>query len=655
MAVEINQIISHYKILQELGRGGMGEVYLAEDTTLSRKVALKFLSQSYAEIPEFKTRFKREAETAASIRHPNIIVIHEIGEFKNRPYFVMEYIDGETLGNLIARKELQMPEVIDILIQFGDGLRKAHQQGVIHRDIKPSNILIDRDGFVKIVDFGLAKLQDASNITAEGTRMGTIPYMSPEQDLGQELDQCSDIFSLGVVLYEMITRQLPFRGDTSQAVSYARLYTEPEPLARYKRGISDDMQRIVDKALDKDRDTRYQNVDSILADLKKARKLSASVTMQPTILIPQKSYPPKPATHPRRKLWPALSAIFILLLVGLGAYLYFQFLQEQLDNKPGPPKDVSIAISSKPAGATVFMNNISLGVTPLRARAKPGAAVLLRLQKAGYVTLDTTVSFAAGKEMNLAVALKPIPPAVISQTPAVETKATETQRTPKEPAVKTPQTGALQIVSEPAGAEILLNGQSFGTTPRTLRDLQERDYSLVLRKTGYQEYSLAASVEASKTKRVTASLIVLTGRLIVSLKPSGAIYVDGALKKDNVAAPYEISLPIGAHRVKMESPGLGVLEKSVMIEAGGQKALTVDFTKQAALIVTAFDENNIAVRGEIFIDGQPSEYETPRKLKLRVGRHLISVRREGFSGAEQAIDVEENIEKSLKLVLKRNN
>jgi len=299
----IDRIVSHYKILRELGRGAMGEVYLAEDTDLPRLAALKFLSTSLASQPDFQARFKHEAWAVASINHPNIITIYEVGEFENRPYFVMEYVEGESLADFMARKELQTNEILDMTIQICEGLAKAHQKGILHRDIKPSNILIDVDGRVKIIDFGLAKLQDGTKITATGMMMGTIAYMSPEQARGEEPDQRSDIFSLGVVLYEMIACQRPFMSEFVEAVLYQIINIEPEPLARYKRDVSAGMQCIIDKALDKDRETRYQNADSLLADLKRERK-NFSPPLAPTMTIPparaEEEKQPIPATAPPR-------------------------------------------------------------------------------------------------------------------------------------------------------------------------------------------------------------------------------------------------------------------------------------------------------------------------------------------------------------------
>ena len=275
----IDDVISHYKILEKLGEGGMGEVYLAQDTKLDRKVALKFLPVQLASDGELKERFKREAQSAAALNHPNIITVYEVSEYENRPFIAMEYVEGESLKDLIARKELPIGEVLDVALQVSDGLAVAHQAGIVHRDIKPQNILMGKDGRVRICDFGLAKAKRDITLTQAGSTLGTIAYMSPEQAKGIEVDHRSDIFSFGVVLYEMITEHLPFTGDHEAAVIYSVVNETPEPLARYKSEVPEELQKIVEKAMEKDRRVRYQHVDDVSADLRKLKaELDTGVT-----------------------------------------------------------------------------------------------------------------------------------------------------------------------------------------------------------------------------------------------------------------------------------------------------------------------------------------------------------------------------------------
>jgi len=268
----IRKTISHYKILEKIGEGGMGVVYRAQDTKLDRIVALKFLPKHLLCDEEAKARFVHEAKAASALDHPNIGTIYEIDEAEGECFISMVYIKGQSLKDLIRDKKLSLEEILRIAIQISEGLHNAHKKGITHRDIKSDNIMLTPEGIVKIMDFGLAKLKGAPKLTRAGTTTGTMQYMSPEQAQGMEVDQRSDIFSFGVVLYEMITGQLPFKGEHEAAIIYSILNETPEPLARYKSNVPEGLQRIVNKALKKDLGTRYQSAADMTADLKGLQK-----------------------------------------------------------------------------------------------------------------------------------------------------------------------------------------------------------------------------------------------------------------------------------------------------------------------------------------------------------------------------------------------
>jgi len=217
-------MVSHYRIVEKIGAGGMGEVYLAEDTKLNRKVALKFLPPHLCQDDDCRKRFTREAQAAAGLDHPNIIHVYEVSEFKGRPFFSMQIVEGQSLRDVIAGRDLPIERILQIALQICEGLQAAHDKGIIHRDIKPSNILIDGHGRVRIVDFGLAAIGGSEHLTKTGSTLGTIGYMSPEQVRGQEVDHRSDLFSLGVVLYELIAKLNPFKRD-SEAATLAAVST----------------------------------------------------------------------------------------------------------------------------------------------------------------------------------------------------------------------------------------------------------------------------------------------------------------------------------------------------------------------------------------------------------------------------------------------
>jgi TolB-like protein/Tfp pilus assembly protein PilF len=259
-------IAGKYRIVEEIGRGGMGVVYKAEDLKLKRCVALKFLPPHLMDSPELKERFLIEAQAAAALSHPNICVIHEVGESEDRPYIAMECVEGETLRDRVKKGPLKPEDALDIAIQVAAGLGEAHSKGIIHRDIKSANIMVTAKGQAKVMDFGLAKLRGGSSLTKSQTTLGTVAYMSPEQARGDDLDGRTDIWSLGVVLYEMLARILPFRGDHDQTVIYSILHREPESLAKASPGTAPELAQIVGRALVKNPADRYQTMEELRED-----------------------------------------------------------------------------------------------------------------------------------------------------------------------------------------------------------------------------------------------------------------------------------------------------------------------------------------------------------------------------------------------------
>jgi serine/threonine protein kinase len=254
--------------VEKLGEGGMGVVYKAEDTRLKRTVALKFLPTEFTRDPEAKERFIREAQAASALEHTNICTIYEIDETEDgRLFIVMACYEGNTLKEHLFDSPLPVDQMIDIAAQIAEGLRKAHGHGTIHRDIKSANILLTQDGVVKVLDFGLAKLAGQTRLTKASTTIGTVSHMSPEQCRGEEVDHRTDIWSLGVVLYEMLTGHLPFRGDYDQAVIYSILNEKPKRVSELEIGLSKDLEQIVHKTIAKNKEKRYQNLDELLAEL----------------------------------------------------------------------------------------------------------------------------------------------------------------------------------------------------------------------------------------------------------------------------------------------------------------------------------------------------------------------------------------------------
>jgi len=282
----IGQIISHYKITEKLGEGGMGVVYKAHDARLDRTVALKFLpSHIYVGDVE-RERFLQEARAAAALNHPNACTIHDIGEHDSLPFIVMEYVDGETLRHKIRQELPSLKDVVEYAVQIAEALKAAHEKEIVHRDIKSENIMITPRGQIKVMDFGLAKLKGSVKLTKTSSTIGTLAYMAPEQIQGQEVDARSDIFTFGVVLFEMVTGQMPFGGEYDSAMMYAILNEEPQSPVAIRPDIPEKLSDVISKALEKDPDLRYQVVKGMLADLKRLKRDSGRVLRTAVVEVP---------------------------------------------------------------------------------------------------------------------------------------------------------------------------------------------------------------------------------------------------------------------------------------------------------------------------------------------------------------------------------
>jgi len=326
----IGQTISHYKIIEKLGEGGMGVVYKAEDTKLKRTVALKFLPKGLEAHEPERARFLQEAQAASALNHPNICTIHDLQDYEGQQFIVMEYVDGKTLRQMVPIQKIQ--DGITFAIQIGEALQESHSKGIVHRDVKPENIMVNSKNQINVMDFDLAKLKGSLKLTRMSSTVGTLAYMAPEQIQGGEVDARSDIFSFGVVLHEMLTGHLPFRGEHEAAMIYSILNEAPMPIQKYLPDASSDLIHILNRLLEKMPDDRYQSISDVVIELRRLKRDTSQVHRQPvapggpepytTVGQPRSA---EPSVARRKGLFRKRTTWFValgLLLVGAIAAVY---------------------------------------------------------------------------------------------------------------------------------------------------------------------------------------------------------------------------------------------------------------------------------------------------------------------------------------------
>jgi len=462
----IGKTVSHYKVVDYLGGGGMGVVYKAEDIKLKRTVALKFLPLEFTRNPEAKARFMKEAQAASALDHPRIGTIYEVNETDDgHMYIAMAFYKGETLKDVHARGPIPLKRVIELVLQVANGLASAHEKEITHRDIKPANVMITEDGFVKIVDFGLAKLGDSTKITKSGMAMGTPAYMSPEQVKGTQVDHRSDIWSLGIILYELLTRQLPFRGDNEMSMLYNIVNEEPIPASQYNPEIPSQIEKIIQHSIVKNTSERYASINEFIEDLKQVPSSGSGQTIADQNLKPKKvpvdpdkiktivkpaAGSKKPVRKPKAgKGRRVVVAFFFLTLVVLGIMNSSKIEALLFEDKTG-----YLEITSEPAGATILVNT--------EKHEKPTPALLGPLETGTYEIALTAAGFESWSKI-----------VTISENDTIVKTVQLVRLTPRKP-----KFGKVEISSTPPGASIFMDSRDTGKqTPAVLANLTVEEHT----------------------------------------------------------------------------------------------------------------------------------------------------------------------------------
>lgn len=650
----IGHEIDGYRIEGVLGIGGMGIVFKATQIELSRKVALKIINPSLAHEESFLRRFKAEARALARIHHPNIVVVYNFKDFERGFYIAMEYVEGITLADYMRKKKcIPWQEAIPIFQQVLSALQYTHNRGIIHRDIKPSNLILQESHFVKITDFGLAKILQESASSHDNTLTvnsgGTLLYMPPEQIRGlNNVDHRGDLFSVGMTLYEAITGQLPFDKNESGYYIQKKIVEESfQDIRKHAPTIPRPLARAIMKAIEKEPHKRFQSAAEMIAALEET-----GLAMYPSHA--SSPLPPPPVSPiPFSEYSNRLYAILGILIVGLtfiitasNARALTDFFQTLLPSKP-------ITLAEQ------LENN---------PRHGPGESTLSQRERpvnrqASVVTeppLHEVEPEPAVREEELAPA-STSPPAPL-RSPGSFPSQHETRQpftTPQEfaePSAIQATTGSVRITSTPRSADVHINGIYRGQTPLFLDDLGVGALEVELRKENHIPLLIQDLVQPLDITYIEGVLTPIKGVFRLTVNPPSTIYINGRIVTPAPQGTFEIPLLATEHEVSVSNARFGEWTRTVSIQPNDTTAQAIDFTKKIKIVVTAFDSEGHGLPAEIYVDEKPTGRYTPSPIEISPGMHNIRVVLDGYSQTNNTEfeNYERSISKPLRFTMTRN-
>ena len=627
-----------YQIVGELGRGSMGVVYRGFDPIIGRTVAIKTMlpeGLSPQEFEEYKTRFQREAMAAGILAHPNIITVYDFGEDNGVLYLAMEFLEGQSLEKIVQEQTiLPIEAILPIYDQVCSALDHAHRNMVVHRDVKPANIMILHNGLVKMTDFGIAKMM-AMGMTQAGQILGTPNYMSPEQVKGRQIDGRSDIFSLGVILYELVTGEKPFGGQNITTVIYKIINENPIPPRELDASIPAGLSYVISKALAKNVDERYQTCRELAEDLRNYKNLGNAAVVQGAAVLVEKPAP-----------------------VEIGEVS--QLMTAAAPPPAPPPKPVPTAFDETPIGSS-----FDAPVIPPHAPSKQstpqiawvmGALLLVAITVGiGYVAVrqrHKSVPPALTQEVVTAPPVQnpPTPVTPVAPVPAAPAPVTAPEPTPSvvpetnshehvAPPVA-PKVGQLMVSANVDGAMISVDGRSDPTwaTPHTISDLTPGTHNVEISKDGYESSQQSVTVAAGQTTNVTGNLSAPRAEFGVNTKPPGIeVFIDG---KSYGPSPIRTTLAAGQHTYSVVQPGGTPYQNTVNLKSGEiiTKTLTLGVVPSNGIV----EVHTTPPGATVVADGSPIGGQTPTSCRLSVGSHTLVISLPGFRPTQQQVTVSEN-------------
>ena len=659
----IGKTIDNFRLLDVLGRGGMGCVYKSVDERMDRIVALKLIRKKLGAFSD------REGKALGQLNHPNIVHVFYMGESEDGVFIAMEYIQGKTLNHF---KMMPIAQTLSYLKQSLLALEHAHQAGVTHRDIKPSNIMVNEHDAVKVMDFGLAKVDTGDkNRTMTRFQAGTINYMSPEQIRGlHHVDHRSDLYSLGKTFYEMLAGRLPFDTNDSDQFDIWKQIVEVKfkPPSHFNKDIPKGVDKIIMKALEKKVGDRYQDARSMYNDIVAYERKASRPAVQKSEKTPSIS------KKSRQKVVIPLALLLGTILLTAGLYFSGVF-----SSSPAIPINASVIVSSDPTAATILIDEVSRGITPSDTLRFDGEQVDIRLSHADYEPLDTTITLQPGNlhRVHLSMLRSTESPQIagtffsidsvptgatvlldgnlIGTTPLAGTPSApgthrlevtldgyesyaegiefDTGANPM-PTVTLREMGQLDIDANRPNAQVSINGRRAGRTPLRISRTAGQ-YRVSVSVAGFSTFSQTVRVDPGETVAVSAVLEAMMATVRVLVNPFGAIHLDGNQVRSEEAGWYETSLPMGTHTLRATHSGFGEWEKEIVLDQNRHE-YRINFLQEKRVNITSGRINGAS----IFIDGQLVEnLETPTEVNIRIGRRRIEVRRDGYTTVPPFYDV----------------
>jgi eukaryotic-like serine/threonine-protein kinase len=599
-----------YGVIKELGKGAMGVVYQAYDPQFDRLVALKVLRQDRISSEDFVKRFFKEARAIGRLSHPNIVIAHDAGQDQGTIYLAMEFVDGRPLDEIIRNRRLEIDEILKLCIQVAETLQYAHQKGVVHRDVKPGNIMVQSDGLIKIADFGIARIEDAtaSLQTQAGEILGTPAYMSPEQVLGKTADGRSDLFSLGVILYELTTGKRPFATENNNLATIFNeiIHNHPEEPAKKNPAIEPGLSGIIMKCLSKMPEERFESCGALAEALRSYGKKPEP--------LPPAAVPPLSSKKPRRVGTYLAVLAGAAIIIGTVAAL---FLKGNI--YPVKVKTALLHMASKPQGAEIYVDDALKGTAPKDLEVAPGGHAV-RLAMPGYESWEQRVQVEAAREYPLQGELKPLPSQAL-----------------------------LRLTSTPAGADVYVDGTPWGKTPADV-EIALGEHAVRMALSGYADWEDKVHLKEAREYPMLGELKALPSQALLKLDsvPAGAeVYVD---ETSRGTAPISLELALGSHLVRMTLPGYSDWQDQIELSESREYPLIrpqlEPLPKIAFLSVTS-----LPAGARIFVDGKPMG-ETPSGwLELPPGEYKVRLTLKGYQSAESRVKLKETQDYPLDITL----